>query len=119
MSLLFGHNHSNSAEQRPCFHPTQLSPNRTSTIMTTTNPILAGGLPAFSQILPDHALPAVEHCLENCRRVIKRIEAPGADASYENVLEAEQLADNALGNAWSTISHLHSVNITDKWRHVY
>lgn len=84
-----------------------------------TNPILADGLPAFSQIRPEHALPAIEHCLDNCRKTIADIEALGDDADYKNVLEAEQLADNALGNAWSTLSHLHSVNSTDEWRQAY
>src|SRR5690625_7852926 len=84
-----------------------------------TNPILADGLPAFSQIRPEHALPAVEHGLENYRQVIRNIETLGENVNYENVLEAEQLADHILGNAWSTISHLHSVNSTDEWRQAY
>src|SRR5690625_1782254 len=107
--MLFGHR-----PPKRCRTASFLSSNPTSPTMT--NPIPADGLPAFSQIRPEHALPAVEHGLENCRQVIRNIETLGENVNYENVLEAEQLADHILGNAWSTISHLHSVNNTDERR---
>lgn len=83
------------------------------------NPLLAGGLPAFSKILPEHALPAVEKRLDEYRRVIERIEALGEAADYEGVVVAETLADNDLANSWAAISHLHSVLNTAEWREAY
>lgn len=94
------------------------------TITTTNtidpNPLLADGLPCFSDIQPEHALPAIEQRLAEYRDVIAGIEqvisnAPDA-VSYETVVDAESLADDALSNAWSSISHLHSVNATEDWR---
>jgi oligopeptidase A len=83
------------------------------------NPLLAGGLPPFSEIRPEHALPAIERRLDEYRVVIARIEALGENVDYASVVEAETLADNALANTWSAISHLHSVINTDEWRRAY
>jgi len=83
------------------------------------NPLLAAGLPAFSKIRPEHALPAVERRLEEYRQVIASIEDLGDDVDYDNVVHAETLADNALANTWSTVSHLHSVINTPEWREAY
>jgi len=83
------------------------------------NPLLADSLPAFSKIRPEHALPAVEQRLDEYRRVIKKIEALDGAFDYASVIEAETLADNALANAWSTISHLHAVINTPEWREAY
>ncbi len=83
------------------------------------NPLLADGLPAFSSIRPEHALPAIEQRLAEYRGVIEQIEALGNEVDYENVVVAETLADNALANTWSTISHLNSVTNTPEWREAY
>jgi len=83
------------------------------------NPLLAGGLPAFSKILPEHALPAVEQRLVEYRRAIDRIEALGDSVDYERVVVAETLADNDLANTWAAVSHLHSVCNTPEWREAY
>jgi oligopeptidase A len=83
------------------------------------NPLLAGGLPPFSTIRPEHALPAIERRLDEYRAVIARIAAEGDSLDYDQVLVSETLADNALANTWSTVSHLHSVNNTAEWREAY
>jgi oligopeptidase A len=84
-----------------------------------SNPLLADGLPAFSKIRPEHALPAVEQRLAEYREVIERIEALGGNVDYGNVVTAEALVDNALANTWSAVSHLHGVNNTPEWREAY
>ncbi len=84
-----------------------------------TNPLLADGLPAFSAIRPEHALPAVEQRLAEYRGVIERIESLGDDVDYASVVVAETLADNALARAWSSVSHLHAVVNTGEWRQAY
>ncbi|WP_376696315.1 M3 family metallopeptidase [Wenzhouxiangella sp. EGI_FJ10305] len=83
------------------------------------NPLLAEGLPAFSKIRPEHAVPAIEQRLAEYRGVIERIEALGDRVDYDNVVMAETLADNALANTWSAVSHLNSVNNTPEWREAY
>jgi oligopeptidase A len=89
--------------------------------MTATdndNPLLAPGLPHFASIRPEHALPAIEQRLTEYRQVIETIEQLD-QTDYSNVVEAETLADDALGRAWSSISHLHGVNNTPEWREAY
>ncbi|MDZ7791620.1 MAG: M3 family metallopeptidase [Xanthomonadales bacterium] len=83
------------------------------------NPLLAGGLPAFSEIRPDHALPALEQRLAEYRQVIEDIEKLGPEVDYDRVLVAETLADNDLANTFSALSHLNSVNNTPEWREAY
>jgi oligopeptidase A len=84
-----------------------------------SNPLLADGLPAFSKIHPEHALPAVEQRLAEYREVIEHIEALGGNVDYDQVVTAEALADNALANTWSAVSHLNGVNNTPEWREAY
>jgi oligopeptidase A len=86
---------------------------------STDNPLLAEGLPRFADIRPEHALPAIKQCLAEYRAVIARIEQPGQDIGYAEVVEAESLADDSLARAWSTIGHLHGVNNTTEWREAY
>ncbi|NEZ03216.1 M3 family metallopeptidase [Wenzhouxiangella sp. XN201] len=83
------------------------------------NPLLDGGLPAFSKIRPEHALPALEKRLADYLEVIERIESLDKEVDYGNVVVAETLADNALANTWSAISHLHAVINTPEWRDAY
>ncbi|MEE4329383.1 MAG: M3 family metallopeptidase, partial [Wenzhouxiangella sp.] len=83
------------------------------------NPLLSAGLPRFSDVRPEHALPAIEVRLREYRDLLKRIAARGEPPGYDDLVIAESLADNALATAWSTISHLHGVNNTPEWREAY
>ena len=95
----------------------------TQTTTTESNPLLARGLPQFRSIQPEHALPALEQRLAEYRQAIAEIETLLADrpeaVSYASVVDKETLADDALSNTWSSISHLHSVNATEHWREAY
>ncbi len=82
------------------------------------NPLLAPGLPRFTAIRPEHALPALEQRLTEYRRVIEDIERLD-QPDYASVVDAETLADDALASTWSTISHLHGVTNTRRWREAY
>ena len=84
----------------------------------TDNPLLAEGLPKFADIKPEHALPALEHCLAAYRKVIDQITSASAP-DFAAVVEAESLADNAVSRVWSTVSHLHGVLNTPEWRETY
>jgi oligopeptidase A len=87
------------------------------------NPLLAEGLPRFAEIRPEHALPAIEQRLQEYRNLIAAIEQMvdkrAEEIDYARVVDAETVADNALSNAWSSISHLHSVRATEDWRSAY
>lgn len=86
---------------------------------TSDNPLLASGLPRFSSVRPEHALPAVRQRLAEYQAVLEAIEQLGDSVDYASVVEAETLADNALSTAWSTVSHLNGVNNTPEWREAY
>jgi len=83
------------------------------------NPLLEPGLPRFSEVRPEHALPAIETRLSEYRELLRRIGSKTEAHDYDGLVAAESLADNALATAWSTISHLHSVNNTPEWRKAY
>lgn len=88
-------------------------------IPTESNPLLATGLPRFSAIRPEHALPAIEQRLDEYRQLLDDIAAGRTRPDYVGIVEAETLADNALSTAWSTISHLHGVCNSPEWREAY
>jgi oligopeptidase A len=83
------------------------------------NPLLSPGLPRFSDVRPEHALPAIETRLSEYRDLLARIASATEAPDYDSVVAAESLADNALATAWSTVSHLHGVNNTPAWREAY
>ncbi len=88
-------------------------------IETSNNPLLAPGLPRFSEIRPEHAQPAVEQRLAEYRKLIEQIESAGEAADYAGLVEAEARADEALASAWSSVSHLHGVVNSPEWREAY
>ncbi|MEE4295119.1 MAG: M3 family metallopeptidase, partial [Wenzhouxiangella sp.] len=84
-----------------------------------SNPLLAGGLPRFGAIRPEHAVEALKQRLDEYQIVIDQIAAEPESVDYASVVEAETLADNALATVWSTIAHLHGVQQSPAWREVY
>jgi oligopeptidase A len=83
--------------------------------MSADNPLLADTLPAFPDIRPEHALPAIETRLAEYRAVLDDIESGRAPPAPET-LTREVLADDALALAWSSVGHLHAVSNTPAWR---
>ena len=84
------------------------------------NPLLEQtGLPAFSQIKPEHAEPAIDQLLADNRRriatLLDDVEAP----SWDNVVEPIEEYEDRLGRAWSPVSHLNSVLNSDALRAAY
>ena len=87
---------------------------------SSPNPLMATGLPQFQSIQPEHAQEAVEALIEAYRAVIKEIEGIEETAlTYDNVVWAEAIADDALSNAWSTIGHLNRVMNNEQWRDAF
>ncbi len=83
------------------------------------NPLLASGLPRFDAIKPEHAEPALCFLLTDYQALIKQLTEPGRVPDYAELVEGEALANAALSDCWSTISHLHSVCNTPDWRKAY
>ena len=88
--------------------------------MTTGNPLLAdSALPAFSQIKPEHVLPAVEAVLAEYRAAVEAIVADPRPRSFTSVLKPQEVLDSRLERAWSPVSHLHAVADSEALRAAY
>jgi oligopeptidase A len=83
------------------------------------NPLLEfSGLPPFSRIRPEHALPALEHLLAHNRVRIAALLERG-DFTWKGLVEPIDLLDDRLGRAWSPICHMNSVVNTAALRDAY
>ena len=80
--------------------------------MDATNPLLRDSeLPAFSEIRPEHVVPAVEHLLADYRAAVEQLTASSGTRDFANTLLPQEAWDERLGRAWSPVSHLHSSRI--------
>ncbi|VFS61969.1 Oligopeptidase A [Kluyvera cryocrescens] len=85
-----------------------------------TNPLLTPfELPPFSQIQPEHVVPAVTKALNDCRENVERVVAQGAPYSWENLCQPLAEVDDVLGRIFSPISHLNSVKNSPELREAY
>jgi oligopeptidase A len=88
--------------------------------MTTGNPLLAdSALPAFSQVNPEHVLPAVETVLAEYRAAVDALVADPRSRSFASVLQPQEVLDSRLECAWSPVSHLHAVADSEALRSAY
>lgn len=83
------------------------------------NPLLQGGeLPPFSQIRPEHIVPALEEILASNRASIAAL-VKGKSLSWDSfILVLEQLQDR-LQRMWSPVGHLNAVMNNDELREIY
>ncbi len=86
-------------------------------------PLLAlaasGALPAFDQVLPEHAEPALDELLAQGRAHLAQRLADGAEPGWENFIEPIEDMGDRLARVWSVIGHLWSVSNTSEWRAAY
>ncbi len=91
------------------------------------NPLLqptpANSLPLFSQLKPEHALPAISQLLANNRQRINSLLAAINNAetpvSWQALVSPMEAWDDELSQAWSPISHMNSVVNSDELRDAY
>ncbi|MGL5628447.1 MAG: hypothetical protein ACRDDO_04910, partial [Plesiomonas shigelloides] len=56
--------------------------------LQSSNPLLSfTGLPPFSQIEPQHVLPAVEQAIADCRAEVERVLAQDTPYTWANLCE--------------------------------
>ena len=88
--------------------------------MSDSNPLLeAAGLPPFSQIRPEHVLPAVRAILDDCRAGIAAISRPDAARDFQAVMLVQERLQQRLARAWAPVAHLHAVADSEPLRAVY
>ncbi len=85
-------------------------------INTAGNPLLqTEGLPQFSQIKPEHVVPAIEHLIAEITRQFETIEQQ-VTPTWEGVVTALEALDVPFEYAWGPIGHLLSVKNQDALR---
>jgi oligopeptidase A len=84
------------------------------------NPLLAvDGLPAFSEIQPQHAEAAMDLLIEKNRTQIESLLDANEQYSWDNLVQPLEEMEELLGRAWSPISHMNSVVNSDELREAY
>lgn len=88
-----------------------------------SNPLLSiEPLPTFSNIKPEHVVPAVETVLDESKAAIEALVesfAQGAKVCKESLLLPLDEIDDRLNSVWSPVSHLNAVMNSDALREAY
>ena len=85
-----------------------------------TNPLIEmQGLPAFSQIKPEHVEPAIDELLALNRKTIAELLQSNPEPDWLSVIEPIEELDDRLSRAWSPVSHMNSVVNSDELRDAY
>ena len=84
------------------------------------NPLLEERpLPAFSRIRAEHVEPAVDHLIDEGRRLIADLASRADQATWEGFVDPIEEEDDRLSRAWAPVSHLNSVMNSDELRAAY
>ncbi|MGV6987736.1 oligopeptidase A [Testudinibacter sp. P80/BLE/0925] len=83
------------------------------------NPLLNQcGLPHFSQIEPQHIVPAIEQLIAEARQTVEQV-LQQPHFSWDNFVQPLSEAGDRLGRAWSPVSHLNAVKNSPELREAY
>jgi oligopeptidase A len=84
------------------------------------NPLLnMQGLPAFSQISPEHVEPAIDALLAENRARIDELLTKGSKYTWENLIHPLEMMDDRLSRVWSPVRHMNSVVNSEALRVAY
>ncbi|MBE0434545.1 MAG: oligopeptidase A [Methylomicrobium sp.] len=84
------------------------------------NPLLTDNtLPHFSEIKPEHVVPAIEKLLADARATVDRHLKATDQYSWDNLIEPIENAEDKLNKAWSPVSHMNSVINSKPLREAY
>ncbi len=85
-----------------------------------TNPLLnRQRLPPFSQIKPEHIVPAIEQILNDNRTQIAHLIDTVASHTWDNFIQPINELNDRFNRIWSPIEHLHGVADSDELRTAY
>jgi oligopeptidase A len=88
--------------------------------MTTANPLLRDDeFVAYSDIRPEHVMPAVEARIADCRARIEALVADPAQHRFDTLMLAWEDCEDALNRCFAPVGHLHNVRDTPEWREAY
>jgi oligopeptidase A len=85
-----------------------------------TNPLLTPQTPPpFSQIKPEHAVPAITQIVADNRKAIAELLQHGKAYTWENLAQPLEELDDRLNKAFAPVGHLNAVVNTDELREAY
>ena len=88
--------------------------------LASANPLLDfSGLPRFSEIRPEHVVPAVDVLIADARATIEQIASVAHEPGWESFVQPLADAEDRLERAWGQISHLNAVVNTPALREAY
>lgn len=84
------------------------------------NPLLdTSALPRFSDITPDHAVPALTQLIAEHRQKLAALLDNGGARDFESLVPPLEEMNHELSRVWSPVSHLQSVLDEPAWREAY
>lgn len=87
--------------------------------MTTTNPLLIGkGLPPFTEIKPNHVIPAITELLQELEIKLQELET-NVKPTWEGLVIPLNQIQEKLDWSWGIISHLMGVKNSPELREAY
>jgi oligopeptidase A len=85
-----------------------------------SNPLLDfSGLPRFSEVAPEHIVPAVDQLISDGRATIERLAALDQAPTWENFVTPLDDSNERLSRAWSQVGHLNAVLNSPAMRDAY
>lgn len=87
---------------------------------TARNPLLSDQpLPPFSEIKPEHIVPAIEQLIAQGRAHLERVLQDNREPTWENLVEPLEAENDRLERAFAPVSHLNAVVNTPQLREAY
>lgn len=85
-----------------------------------SNPLLTmSGLPPFSQLKPEHIVPAITQILQDNRHHITQLVIYAQPYSWDNFVQQLNELDDRLRRVWSIVGHLQGVADSSELREAY
>jgi oligopeptidase A len=84
------------------------------------NPLLdTSSLPRFSEILPEHVLPAVSELIAAHRQMLGELLDRDEEPDFATLIGPLESMEHELSRVWSPVSHLQAVLGSREWRDAY
>jgi len=85
-----------------------------------TNPLLdTSSLPRFTEISPEHVMPALRELIAAHRQKLDELLTSKAQPAFESLVAPLEEMDHELSRVWSPVSHLQGVLGSGEWRDAY
>lgn len=85
-----------------------------------TNPLLdISSLPRFTEISPEHVMPALSELIAAHRQKLDELLANTPEPDFDSLVAPIEEMDHQLSRVWSPVSHLQGVLGSAEWREAY